>query len=381
MHKQQNKISFSHFIWSNKKVIVIVTFFMLLYAIFENAIPYSMAFIIDYGFRGKSLAVINIVFISLVVLGLVITLSQVFRDYLYLDFCSRFLKSIRLKTFSSLQNLSMCFYSKTAPGEVISRFSTDLATVEQCLTTAPALFIIPCFSAIITIILLFVLNVPLALISMLVFPCFFIGPYILTAHASKAGVQRKKSEAVTISDVQTNITAQSVIKSLNLQNPAIDFFKKNNTHLHKKMLKSLFYSSLLERSSISATILLQVIVFAVGSYMTFWGYLEIGELVAFQGLFLGLTYNILYCSNFVPNIIHGKVGLNRIKELMLETPSVIDQPDAESLPQFNREIRFNNVTFGYSSDTVNISNINLNIPKGANVAFIGESGCGKKYYP
>jgi ATP-binding cassette, subfamily B, bacterial len=377
MLKKSSKINIFSFIWTNKSTLALATILMILYAVFENAIPYSMAFIIDNGLREKNLTVVIVIFLILIISGIFITFSQVLRDYFYLDFCSHSLKNIRRITFSYLQNLSMCYYSKTAPGDIISKFSTDLTSVEYALISAPAQFIIPVLSAAITIILLFVMNIPLALMSMLIFPAFFVGPYFLTSRASKTGDVRKKAEAVTISDVQTNISAQPIIKAFNLQRPAIKFFEKRNNLLHRNMLTAFFYSSLVERSSITATIMLQVVLFGIGTLMTFFGHLKIGELVAFQGLFMGLTYNILYCSSFIPKLIQGKVGLNRINTLMEELPKVEDMPAAADLLPFRNEVKFKNVSFGYTPKKLTLHNIDITITKGSSVAFVGGSGCGK----
>ena len=373
----KTKIKFTSFIWSNKLVLTAVTIFLILYAAFSAAIPYSLSFIIDNGLREKSLTVLNVIFIIMIVFGIIVAVCQVLRDYLYLDFCSRILKSIRGKTFSYLQSLSMCFYSKTAPGEVISRFSTDLSVIEQSLIYIPAFLLIPIFSTIITTLLLFMLDVPLACISMLVFPACLIGPFFLTKRASRAGHVRKKSEAVTISDVQTNISSQSVVKALNLQGLEIDYFEKNNIRLYRNMLKALFYSSLVERSGIIMAMVLQVIVLAIGTYMTYFGLLEIGKLVAFQGLFLGLTYSVITASSMVPMLVQAKVGLDRVNTLMEEVPMVEDVPNAKDLLPFSSEIKFENVTFGYTPEKMNLDNLSLTIPKGSSVAFVGPSGCGK----
>jgi len=377
MLKKRSQIKLIGFLWSNKLVLTFVIFLIILFAAFIAAIPYSMSFIIDNGLRAKNLTVLNIIFIIMAVFAIVVAFSQVIRDYLYLDFCSRFLKSIRGKTFSYLQSLSMCFYSKTAPGDVISRFSSDLAVVEQALIYAPNYLIVPIFNAAITTFLLFVLDVYLAWISMLIFPACLIGPFFLAKLASKAGYVRKKSEAITLSDVQTNIASQSVVKALNLQGLSINFFEKNNIRLYRNMLKALFYSSLVERSGIIAAMVLQVAVLGIGTYMTYFGCLDIGKLVAFQGLFLGLTYSVITGSSFIPMIIQGKVGLRRVNALMEEAPVVEDVPNAKDLLPFSSEIKFDNVTFGYSPKKVNLDNLSLTIPKGSSVAFVGPSGCGK----
>ena len=377
MNKDNRHFKLIPFIWSNKLVLSVVTILMILFAAFIAAIPYSMSFIIDNGLKAKNISVLNIIFIVMGIFAIVIAFSQVLRDYLYLDFCSRLLKAIRGKTFSYLQRLSMCFYSKTAPGDVISRFSSDLAVIEQAFIYAPNYLVIPIFNALITVILLFNLDITLAWISMLIFPACLIGPIFLTTKASKAGYVRKKSEAVTISDVQTNVVSQSVVKALNLQGLSINFFEKNNIRLHKNMLKALFYSSLVERSGIIAAMILQVIILGIGTYMTFYGYLQIGKLVAFQGLFLGLTYSVITGSSFIPMIVQGKVGFGRVNSLLDELPIVEDIPDAKDLAPFKSEIKFENVTFGYTKAKKNLDNLSLSISKGASVAFVGPSGCGK----
>ncbi len=377
MNKENKHFRLMPFLWSNKLVLFIVTILMILFAAFIAAIPYSMSFIIDNGLKAKNISVLNIIFIIMGIFAIVIAFSQVFRDYLYLDFCSRLLKAIRGKTFSYLQRLSMCFYSKTAPGDVISRFSSDLAVIEQAIVYAPNYLIIPIFNAAITVFLLYNLDITLAWISMLIFPACLIGPIFLTAKASKAGYVRKKSEAITISDVQTNVVSQSVVKALNLQGLSINFFEKNNIRLHKNMLKALFYSSLVERSGIIAAMILQVIVLGIGTYMTFYEYLQVGKLVAFQGLFLGLTYSVITGSSFIPMIVQGKVGFGRVNSLLDELPIVEDIPGAIELAPFEKEIEFKNVTFGYTKTKKNLDELCLTIVKGTSVAFVGPSGCGK----
>ena len=375
--KNKKTINITDYLWSNKLVLLLITLFIILFAAFIAAIPYSLSFIIDYGLQQKNLTVLNVIFIVMIIFAIIVAITQVIRDYLYLEFCSHILKSIREKTFSYLQNLSMCFYSRTAPGNIISRFSNDLAVIEQALVFAPSYLIVPIFNAGISMILLFLLDVKLAWISMLVFPACLIGPFLLTPRASKAGFVRKKSEAVAISVVQTNISSQSVIKALNLQALSVDFFKKNNIRLYRNMFKALFYSSLIERSGIIAAMILQVVVLIIGSYMTYYGYLEIGKLVAFQGLFMGLTYALITASSFIPIIVQGKVGIERVNALLNEVPVVEDMPNAKDLLPFTNELKFKNVTFGYTPEKINLDNLNLTISKGSSVAFVGPSGCGK----
>ncbi|HJO92878.1 MAG TPA: ABC transporter ATP-binding protein [Victivallales bacterium] len=373
----KNKLNFRKLLFEYKWKITIILILVIIFAGFEAVVPYSFSFIIDNALLAKNMELL-IIILAVLAIGAVITaVSQVYRDYIYLDFCSNILSKIRHKTFKHLQNLSMDFYVKNQPGDIIARFSTDLTSFEQALVFMPNYFLVPFLNIIINTLLLFVIDIKLALISLLIFPASLLGPYILTPRASKAGNIRKKTEANTLSDVQTSVTSQSVIKALNLQGLEIDYFNKTNQRFNKTMFKALFLSSLVDRAGIAAVLILQIIVLAVGCFMTFYGTLPVGQLVAFQGLFMGLSYSIISASAFVPMIIQGKVSIQRVNSLLEEEPKVMDNPAAEILPVFKNDIKFNNVTFGYTDNINNLENVSFSIKKNSSVAFVGPSGCGK----
>jgi ATP-binding cassette, subfamily B, bacterial len=371
------KIKFGNIIGENKGKIITVFFLITIFALFEAAVPYSLSFIIDNAILEKNGRLLTIILMILGIGAVIVASFQVLRDYLYLDVCSKSLSKIRANTYEHILHLSMGFYSKTQPGEVISRFSTDLAAVEQGLVIAPNYFLVPLINIVISCILLFSLDIRLAIISLLVFPAVLIGPYVLSPRATKAGYLRKKTEASTISEVQVTVSSQPVIKALNLQKLSTYYFNKSNNRFYKSMLHSLFTSALVDRSGIVAVMILQVIVLAVGSYMTIYGVLAVGQLVAFQGLFLGLSYSLIMTSSFIPLIIQTKVGINRINKLLDEKIQVKDETTAKALPEFNDKIEFENVSFGYKNDEKNLQGLSITIPKNKSVAFVGPSGCGK----
>jgi ATP-binding cassette, subfamily B, bacterial len=373
----KNRLNFRELLFEYKGKIVVIFILVVIFAGFEAVVPYSFSFIIDNALLAKNMELLIIILAVLAVGAIITAVSQVYRDYIYLDFCSKILSKIRHKTFKHLQNLSMDFYVKNKPGDIIARFSTDLTSFEQALVFFPNYFLVPFLNIIINTLLLFVIDVKLALISLLIFPASLFGPYILTPRASKAGNIRKKTEANTLSDVQTSVTSQSVIKALNLQGLGIDYFNKTNQRFSRTMFKALFLSSLVDRAGIAAVLILQIVVLAIGCFMTYYGTLPVGQLVAFQGLFMGMSYSIISASAFIPMIIQGRVSIQRVNSLLAEEPKIVDTVNAEVLPEFNDEIKFNNVTFGYTDKINNLEDVSFSIKKNSSVAFVGASGCGK----
>ncbi|HBM15903.1 MAG TPA: hypothetical protein DD381_06125 [Lentisphaeria bacterium] len=371
------KVGFRDFYCNNKTRIIIVLFLAFLSAAFDSVVGYSFSFIIDKGILGKNYRFLIIVFTVLIILAILIALSKVVRDYIYLGHCSEILKKIRSKTFEHMQNLSIGFYASTPPGELLSKFSSDLSKVEESMIYAPSYFIIPLINVLTNTILLFVMDIRLALISMLIFPACFLGPLLYGKRAEKINFKRKRAEAKTISNVQTNIASQTVLKAFSLQKLATHYFEKSNDFFFMSMHKSLFLSTFVGRFGEMWLVVLQVLIFAIGSIMTLEGYLQVGQLVAFQALFLGLSYSLTTISSFMPMVLQCKVGMERINGILSEKPVVTDSASSVELLPFAKEISFNNVTFGYTKELINLDNVSFIIPKNSSVAFVGPSGCGK----
>jgi ATP-binding cassette subfamily B protein len=177
--------------------------------------------------------------------------------------------------------------------------------------------------------------------------------------------------------VQENIASQQVVKALGLQKHSLAGFDDSNRQLSRSVLRVSFFGALVERSAGIGIMLLQVAVLGTGAWMASRGHLSVGTLAAFQSLFLNLSFSLSYTTQYVPTLVQATGGMQRIEELLAEAPRVTDAPDAAALAPLAREIRLDNVTFGYTAEQVNLKDVSLVIAAGTSVAFVGASGSGK----
>ncbi|MEQ9481661.1 ATP-binding cassette domain-containing protein [Coleofasciculus sp. F4-SAH-05] len=124
-------------------------------------------------------------------------------------------------------------------------------------------------------------------------------------------------------------------------------------------------------------ILTQIVTLSVGASMTFSNVISVGTLVSYQLLLVGLNLNILALTGSVPYFLDGIAALRRINDILSETPTIQDAPDAIDLPHFESEIYFDNVTFNYSAERSGVKNLSLKIRQGDFAVFVGQSGAGK----
>jgi ATP-binding cassette subfamily B protein len=344
---------------------------------FTGAVPLGFKFLIDYAITPQDGQVL------LAVLGLLaggaalVAVVGLGRDYLYARVCAAILRDLRHRMFSHLQRLSMDFYARINVGDILARFSTDLAAVESAITAAIPWVILPALDVVFSTFLLFTLEWRLACVALGVFPLSLLGPRVLVPRASAASYERQQQEAQVVTTVQENLGAQPVIKAFSLeQHMLADFVQRLGT-LVQSSVRVGFLSALVERSAGISILLLQVVVLGVGASMAFSSNLSIGSLVSFQSLFMTLSWSLSYVTQYVPHLVQAASGMQRIAELLDEQPQVVDAPEAPALPRFEKTIRFEDVDFSYTDGQRHLRSVSFTIHAGESVAFVGPSGSGK----
>jgi ATP-binding cassette subfamily B protein len=287
------------------------------------------------------------------------------------------LRDLRWQMFCHLQRLSIGFYARTEAGDILARFSTDLAAIENALTAAIPWAILPGLQVIFSAVLLFTLEWRLALIAMLVFPLTLVGPKRFAPCAAVASYARKQHEASLMATLQEHLGTQVAIQAFGLQQHMRTHFARQLDTLVQSSLGIGFYSALVERSAGISILLLQVLVLGVGAVMAFRHQLSIGALVSFEALFLTLSWSLSYVMQYVPSLVQAAGGTQRIAELLSEQPQVADAPGATPLPQLTQTITFEDVQFSYGGDRLNLAGASFAIRAGESVAFVGASGSGK----
>lgn len=351
---------------------------LLLEAAFNAAFPFCLKYLLDDALYDEEYEALEWILGVLGVLGIAISVASIAYDYLNAKVGSRIIGDIRQRIFEHTQKLSAEFYSRTKVGEILSRFSTDMVDVEEAIMHASSWGALPLLELLTGSILLFVLSWKLACTAMLIFPLTLIGSRYFSRRAIVASYRKKELEAGTMSVVSENVIAQSVVKAFGLRGISSLWFQLRNSDLATTSTHVHFLSAMIERSVTVSVLMLHLVVLGFGSYLVFHKMgLTIGSLIAFEGVFWELSYNIGHVTAYIPTLIHAAGSIQHINDLLDEEPQVADKPDAIEMPDFEREIVFNNVDFSYTGEQKQLKKLSLTIPKGIKVAIVGPSGSGK----
>ena len=279
--------------------------------------------------------------------------------------------------FEHLQRLSASYFSRVQIGDIMSRFSTDLAAVQNAVILALPETILGTLGLVTISTLLFIFSWQLALVTVLGLPLAMLGPRFLGPRAERDSYLVRHEEAKIASAVQENVSAQPVVRAFGLAPLQLGAFRSQLHGFYKINLRFNVLAYLVERTPNLSFLLLQIAVFGFGAVKCVRGELTLGELIAFNVLLGYLSAYVTSLTRVMPPLLLAAGGVARIQELLDTPPQVRDAPGAASLPPLARALDFAEVSFSYAGEHRDLDRVSFTIRSGAQVAIVGGSGSGK----
>lgn len=360
----------------HRRLVAAVVVGLLIDVAFQTALPLSLKFLIDEAIVPRDSGRLGF-FVILLTIGLALAcVAMIWRDRLYARLGAHVMRDVRARLFGHLQGLSLSFFGAVRPGDLMARFSTDLASVEALVVGAlPNVFGALMSVALLTV-ALFALSWELALAVLSLAPLCWIGPRVLLPRAARLGLDARRQEAAVLSLVQENIEAQHAVKALGLEAHSMEQARERLESAARGALRFNFASYLAERIPNAGMLVLHVLVLVAGAALAFHDRLSVGALVAFNGVLLTLGAAVATLTSSAHTFLGAAAGLRRVREVLDERPEVNDVPDAGAMPPMLKDLVFEQVCFSHR-DTPILRGVDLHVRRGESVALVGPSGSGK----
>jgi ATP-binding cassette subfamily B protein len=328
-------LAFIEFLWRYARryqgSVVILVLALLCENAFAVVVPLCFQILVDAALNQSFTDVLPRVSAGLV-LGLIAgSAAGVGRDYVFARLGARILNDIRLDMFDHLQRLSMSYYSRTQIGDIVARFSTDLGALQSMIIYSLPSFAFYLIGSLLSAAFLFILEGRRARVATRGLPLPVVGPHFRAQNATAASLGVREEESKVASAVQENAAAQIVIKAFRLQTLMRERFVERLELLLQGSVRFRMLSSAAERAPGVSVNLLQLIVIAYGAWLVSRDDMSVGSLVAFNGLFLNVSWGVTAISDIILPFLSASGGMLRIKELLDQPLKLSDKPDASPL--------------------------------------------------
>ncbi|KZB90302.1 multidrug ABC transporter ATP-binding protein [Bacillus sp. VT 712] len=302
---------------------------------------------------------------------------EYYRQYYAQWVSSKVLYDIRNQLFDHIQKLSLRYYSNTRVGEIISRVINDVEQTKNFVITGLMNVWLDMFTIVIAIIIMFTMNVPLTLVSIILLPLYALSVRYFYGRLRHLTRVRSQALAEVQGHLHERVQGISVIRSFAIENHEQAQFDDQNRNFLQKAIDHTNWNAKTFAVVNTITDLAPLIVIAFAGYQVINENLSIGTMVAFVG-YIDRLYNPLRrLVNSSTTLTQSVASMDRMFEFIDEQYDIVDSPNAKDALEIKGAVQFNNVSFAYEEDEYILHDINLDVEQGKSVAFVGMSGGGK----
>jgi ATP-binding cassette subfamily B protein len=294
----------------------------------------------------------------------------------------RVLYTLRLKIFAQLQRLGLDYYERELTGRIMTRMTTDVDALSSFLQTG----LVTAFVSVVTffgiMVALLVIDVQLALVVFATLPPLVVATFFFRRASVKAYELARERVSLVNADLQESVSGLRIVQAFRREKDGGRRFAERSSSYRAartrgQWLISIYFPFVQLLSSVAAA---SVLIAGAGRVDN--ATLTTGALVAYL-LYIDLFFApVQQLSQVFDGYQQATVSLGRIQELLQEPTSTRAADEPLEVLSLRGEIAFEDVHFAYGSaeeaDTEEaLGGVDLSIPAGQTVAFVGETGAGK----
>ena len=285
---------------------------------------------------------------------------------------------LRNEMFDHAKDLSRQFYQENKVGGLMSLFTNDLETVQDCYGSGFLMLFDALFLGILSVIKMWNMDPLMTSLSMIPMALLLASSMVVGQYMSKKWDIRQEAFSKLSDFSQESFSGVAVIKAFVKEAKELLAFKELNKENEKANVD-------FTRSAVLLRILVTLFVESVicvilgyGGYLVYQGTFNAGQLMEFIGYFNAIVWPIMAVSELIDMTSRGKASLKRISELLDAEQDVIDRPNVTDLGPVKGDIEFRNLTFRYPDGEYDaLENVSFTIKAGENVGLVGRTGAGK----
>lgn len=300
------------------------------------------------------------------------------------------LRDMRRTAFNHLQTLSVGYFNVNGVGVIHARVMSDTSAITEVIVWQLSEAVFNVFYVLTAVITMFILSPLLALCAVAIVPVIALLSLYFHKRLTRINRKVRETNSLIVGGFNEGITGAETTKSLSAEERMDRDFQRKTSDMRRFSVRlgrhrATFFSLITFASAVSLALVLWY-----GGIISAEGAVAIGTVSVFMTYAQGLMSCVSWSVGAIADVIGVKVNIERFTALteaesgVKDFPEVVEKygdsfnPKKENWEKLEGDIEFKDVTFRYPDGGENVlENFNLKVPKGANVAIVGETGAGK----
>ena len=287
------------------------------------------------------------------------------------------LQKIRDDLFTKMQKLPVRFYDTNSNGDLMSRFTNDVDTIGQMLSSTLVQLFSGALSLVGTLALMIYTNIWLTLVTLVMIPLVMRAGGAVAGRSQKYFSAQQSSLGAVNGYVEEMITGQKVIKVFCHEDTVADEFGLLNEDLRQNQIRAQFFGGVMGPVMNNLSQINYTLTAVVGGLLCVLRGFDVGGLTVFLNFSRQFSRPINEISAQVSILFSALAGAERVFAVMDEEPEPADGPEAMVLEPMKGHVVLDHVTFGYDPEKIILKDVSLYARPGQKIAFVGSTGAGK----
>ncbi len=285
---------------------------------------------------------------------------------------------LRNRMFDNCRHLSREYYQVNKVGNLMSLFTNDLDTIQECYGWGIMMFCDALFLGILAVIKMWNMDSMLTILSMIPMAFLMAAAIVVGQKLERKWDYRQECFSKLSDFAQESFSGLAVIKAFVKEGKELWAFKGLNDENEKINIE---YTRISVMFRILVTLFVESVICVIlgyGGYLVYQDTFNAGQLVEFIGYFNAVIWPIMAVSELIDMGSRGKASLERVGELLDAVQTVTDRAGAEDLTDVRGDIEFKNLNFRYPDGEFDaLEDVTFTIKAGENVGLVGKTGSGK----
>lgn len=287
-------------------------------------------------------------------------------------------RDLRRKMFDKAKDLSVSYYQREKIGNLMSLFTNDLETVQDCFGSGILMAADAILLGTMSLYKMFVMDWVLTLFTLIPIGLMFAAGMVVGHYMEMKWDERQKAFSDLSDFAQESFSGIAVIKAFVKEFKELLAFKRLNKNNEKANVSYVKASALLNTLVSLFVESVVCIILGYGGYLVYQGKFDAGELMEFIGYFNAIIWPVMSVTELIEMSSRGRASLKRVSELLDAVQEVDDKPTATDVTEVTGKIEFRHLTFRYpDGDYEALSDVSFTIKPGESVGIVGKTGSGK----